>query len=62
MIDPELLAILACPLEDSRPPLRQEGDRLICDSCGKAFPIVDGVPRLTPESAQPLENQEKPQA
>lgn len=54
VIDPLLLAVVACPLERGRPPLRLDGDRLICDSCLHAFPIVDGIPHLLPESAIPL--------
>lgn len=51
MIDPELLAILACPLEEERPPLRLDGQQLVCDSCHHAFPVVDGIPHLLPENA-----------
>lgn len=51
MIDPELLAMLGCPLSPARPPLREEGDRLVCTECGAAFPVVDGIPHLLPEDA-----------
>lgn len=51
MIEPALLEILGCPLDDQRPPLRQEGDVLVCDLCGARFPIVDGIPNLLPEAA-----------
>jgi uncharacterized protein YbaR (Trm112 family) len=51
MIDPNLLAILANPLEDDRPPLREEGGYLICTKTGTGFPIVDGIPQLLPENA-----------
>lgn len=51
VIDPELLAILACPLEEERPPLRLDGQQLVCDSCHHAFPVVDGIPHLLPENA-----------
>ena len=47
----DLLAILACPLDEARPPLRQEGSYLVCTVCGAAFPIHDGFPDLLPESA-----------
>ena len=53
LIDPKLLRILGCPLEDSRPPFRVEGTFLICSSCGSGFPIRDGIPDLLPESAIP---------
>jgi len=55
MINPELLALLACPVCDDRSPLRQEGDFLICTKDGTGFPIEDGIPRLLPESAIPAD-------
>lgn len=36
------LELLACPFE--RAPLQLEGERLICRSCGRMFPIIDGIP------------------
>lgn len=51
MIDPELLAILACPVCEERPPLREEGDFLVCTVCGRKYPVVDGIPHLLPEEA-----------
>lgn len=57
MIDPGLLEILACPLCDDRPPLREEGDFLVCTVCGARFPVVDGIPHLLPESAVKAETQ-----
>lgn len=53
-MDPDLLAILACPLCDDRPALRLEGNQLVCDACHHAFPIVDQIPRLLPEDAIPV--------
>jgi uncharacterized protein YbaR (Trm112 family) len=55
MIDPDLLAILGCPLEPDRPPLREQGNLLICTSCGSGFRVVDGIPDLLPEDAVPPE-------
>jgi len=51
-IDPELLAILACPL--TRTPLRQEGEELVSDEAGLAYPIREGVPVLLVEEARRL--------
>ena len=51
MINEELLAMLACPACDSRPPVRQDGETLICDLCGRNYPIKDGIPELIIESA-----------
>ncbi|MFI5385651.1 MAG: Trm112 family protein [Fimbriimonadales bacterium] len=49
MIDADFLAILACPICEDRPPLRQEGDVLICTKAGHRFPVKDGIPHLMPE-------------
>ena len=51
MIDPDLLSILACPVCDDRPPLREQGDYLICTKVGHGYPVVDGIPHLLPEDA-----------
>ncbi len=49
-IDPELLSILRCPL--TRSPLRQEGDFLIAEVGGLAYPIRDGIPVMLVEEAR----------
>jgi uncharacterized protein YbaR (Trm112 family) len=51
-IDPELLAILVCPLTRSK--LRQEGDVLVASEPAQAplrYPIKDGIPVLLVEEA-----------
>ena len=61
MIDPDLLAILACPICEDRPPLRQEGDTLVCTKAGHGFPVIAGIPHLLPEDViQPEEAKEQP--
>ncbi len=50
-IDEQLLELLACPACDDRPPLRLEGETLVCDECHRIYPIVDGIPELLVESA-----------
>jgi len=52
IIHPDLLAILVCPL--TRTQLRLEGDELISEAAGLAFPIRDGVPIMIPHLARPL--------
>lgn len=47
--DPALVDLLACPACLSG--LRLELDRLICAGCGRAYPIVDGIPELIAERA-----------
>ena len=49
MIDADFLAILACPICDERPPLKEEGDILVCTKVGHRFPVKDGIPHLMPE-------------
>jgi uncharacterized protein len=50
VIDDELLRILACPLCVT--PLSQIGDRLICDACGRRYPIREGIPILLVDEAE----------
>jgi uncharacterized protein YbaR (Trm112 family) len=49
-IDPELLTILRCPL--TRSVLRQEGDFLIAEVGGLAYPVRDGIPVMLIEEAK----------
>lgn len=51
-LDPWLLERLVCPA--TRTPLRQDGDRLVSDAAGLAYPIRDGVPVLLVEEATRL--------
>ncbi len=51
-LDPWLLERLVCPA--TRTPLRQDGDRLVSDAAGLAYPIRDGVPVLLVEQATSL--------
>ena len=49
-IDPDLLDLLRCPLTLSR--LRQEGDWLIAEVGGLAYPVRDGIPVMLVEEAR----------
>jgi len=52
-IDPELLAILACPAEHHAPlELDPAGSELLCTQCDRAFPIRDGIPVLLLDEAR----------
>lgn len=51
-VDPALLDILACPADDHAP-LREDGDQLVCTSCGRRFRIDDGIPVLLLDEAAP---------
>ena len=54
-VDPELLAILACPLD--KQPVTRQGNYLVCQECQRHYPIREGIPvmlideALTPEQA-----------
>jgi uncharacterized protein YbaR (Trm112 family) len=54
-LEPWLREILACP--NCRSPLRddQETGELVCTSetCGLAYPVVDGIPILLIDDARP---------
>ena len=49
-LDPDLISILRCPL--TRSPLRQEGDFLIAEVGGLAYPVRDGIPVMLVEEAR----------
>jgi uncharacterized protein YbaR (Trm112 family) len=49
-IDPELLEILRCPLTRSR--LRPEGEFLVAEVGGLAYPVRDGIPVMLIEEAK----------
>jgi uncharacterized protein len=51
-LDSQLLEILACPAQDHAP-LRYDTDAqlLICVSCGRQYPVRDGLPILLLDQA-----------
>ncbi len=53
-LDPELLAVLVCPL--TRGPLRYDEDagELVSEAAGLAYPVRDGVPVMLVEEARLL--------
>jgi uncharacterized protein YbaR (Trm112 family) len=51
LIDKDLLDILACPA--CRAEVRLEADRIVCTSCGKRYPVRDGIPIMLVEEAEP---------
>jgi uncharacterized protein YbaR (Trm112 family) len=46
----ELLDILVCPLDKAK--VHPEGDRLVCEQCGRAYPVRDGIPIMIIEEAE----------
>ena len=49
-LDTELLELLRCPL--TRSPVRQEGDFLVAEVGGLAYPVRDGIPVMLIEEAK----------
>ena len=54
-LDPELLAILACP-DTHHSPLTVDiaASELVCPTCRRAFPVRDGIPVLLLDEARQL--------
>ncbi|ASR37929.1 hypothetical protein BAY61_26245 [Prauserella marina] len=55
-LDAQLLEILACPSQDHAPltpgsPGDPDADALTCTSCGRVFPVKDGIPVLLLDEA-----------
>ena len=46
----ELLDILVCPVDKSKVTL--QSDKLVCEQCGRAYPIRDGIPIMLEEEAE----------
>ncbi len=53
LIDPGLLLIMACPFDINDLYEDENASRLVCTSCGRRFPVADGIPRMRPEDAEP---------
>jgi uncharacterized protein len=53
-LDPKLLEIIACPKCHGRLESNADGNALVCRACRLAYPIVDEIPNLIIEDAQPL--------
>lgn len=49
-IDEELLKILACPVDHA--PVVRRGDRIVCTSCGRRYPIKDDIPYMLEDEAE----------
>lgn len=53
-IDPDLLAILVCPVTRTRLVLDEAAQELISEAAGLAYPVRDGTPILLVEEARLL--------
>lgn len=52
MIDKELLDILACPVCKGNITYDEENQKLVCDECGRKYPVRDGIPVMLEEEAE----------
>ena len=52
MIDKELLEILACPVCKEDITYDEPNQKLICASCGRRYPVKDGIPVMLEEEAE----------
>ena len=54
-LDPELLAILVCPLTRTRLRYDAEAAELVSEAAGLAYPVRNGVPVMLVEEARRLQ-------
>ncbi len=52
--DSKILDILACPKCKGRLELKLDESALLCRGCKLGYPIVEGIPNLITDDAQPL--------
>jgi uncharacterized protein len=52
LISPSLLAIMQCPACAGGLAERREPAALVCDTCGRAYPVRDGIPVMLIEEAE----------
>jgi len=56
-LDPELLAMLICPISRGKLRLSDDGRWLISDQARVRYPIIDDIPHLVAEDAEPLKDE-----
>ena len=47
-LDPELLALLACPVCKGPLEYAADGSKLSCSACRRDYPVNEGIPDLVP--------------
>ena len=60
MLDDKLLEVLACPFCKEKVDLKE--DKLVCDECGRRYPIRDGIPIMLIDEAELPDEQKKEEA
>lgn len=56
LIDPGLAAVLVCPVDQGSLDQDTERSRLVCQVCGRAFPVRDGIPIMLVDEAEETRN------
>lgn len=54
MLSRELLEILVCPRCKEKLFQDQTTGHLLCNGCNRTYPVVDGIPMLIVENAEPV--------
>jgi len=49
-MDEKLLEILVCPLCKAK--VRLESEKLVCQECGRCYPVRDGIPIMIVDEAE----------
>jgi uncharacterized protein len=49
-VDQRLLDLMACPACHGA--VHQDGERIVCDDCGRRYPVRDGIPIMLVEEAE----------
>jgi len=52
LIDPQLAAILVCPVDKSDLREDEATSHLVCTQCGRRYPVQDGIPVMLVEEAE----------
>jgi uncharacterized protein YbaR (Trm112 family) len=50
IVDPQLLDILVCPA--CKGDVKLEGNTIVCQACGRRYPVRDGIPIMLIEEAE----------
>jgi uncharacterized protein YbaR (Trm112 family) len=56
LIDPGLAAVLVCPVDKGALDEDEPGGRLVCQVCGRGYPVRDGIPIMLPDEAEEATN------
>jgi uncharacterized protein YbaR (Trm112 family) len=48
-LEPWVIALLACPVD--RGAVRSDEGELVCNLCGRRYPVLSGIPRMVPDLA-----------